>query len=141
MIATADRPARILFVEDEADIAEAVRVGLERAGHKVFWVENRRAAIAALAHIRLECATPPSDLVVILDIMLPDGRGYEILSQIRGDEILRRVPVVMLTGLAAPKFAEDGFLFGANAYLPKPFEPERLLETIRILQSETDRAA
>lgn len=133
--------ARILYVEDEEDVAESVRVRLEGAGHRVFRVETLREAIAALAHVRLHHARAPDDLVVVLDVMLPDGRGYEALARIRSDEILRSVPVVMLTGLASSNYAEDGFLFGANAYLPKPFDPDRLLEAIRILRAESARAA
>ncbi len=133
-------PARILLVEDSADVAEALRVRLEAEGHTVQIAPTKAEALRAVEYLRVWDALP-RDLVVILDIMLPDGSGHEILFQIRGDELLRDLPVVMLTGLGDPEMAIGGFLIGANAYLPKPFDTEKLLGAIQVLLQERRAAA
>lgn len=123
---------RLLVVEDEADIAESIRMRLEHEGHSVRIAATRASAIKSLQ-------TEPPDLVV-LDIRLPDGSGYDVLKFIREDVALRETPVIILTCLGATEEIEDGFIAGANAYHPKP-NLDRLPAAIECLIAETQTRA
>ncbi len=104
-------PLDLLLVEDDEDIASSVRVRLEHSGYHVRIADTVRSARAAL-----ESKAP--DLVV-LDLLLPDGSGFDLLRVIRQDNDLDATPVIILTCLEGARQAEDGFISGANAYLPK----------------------
>jgi two-component system chemotaxis response regulator CheY len=73
--------------------------------------------------------TEPVDLVVT-DMIMPNGDGRWLLAFIRDTERLSRLPVIVLSALAHGDEVESGLAAGADAYLTKPFDPEKLLETI-----------
>lgn len=125
----------LLIVEDERALADIVSVRLVNAGYAVRVAHTVGAGLAALR------AAPPD--LLILDILLPDGSGYEILGQMRDDSDLEDIPVIMLTGLGDHEQIENGFIKGANAYLPKPYEPDKLIAAIELLfaESSADGAA
>lgn len=104
---------RVLLVEDEPNIAEAIRFILRRAGWSVT-VEP--SGTAALAHIG---ALRPA--AVILDMMLPGRSGLEILNDMRADPGLAAMPVLMLTARGQGRDREAAAAAGANAFLAKPF--------------------
>ena len=75
---------------------------------------------------------------VLLDIMMPDVDGYEVLRHIRAQPYLRRLPVVMLTAKAAREDREKAQELGADAYVTKPFSSLALATTLRnLLASQT----
>jgi len=111
---------RLLLVDDDAELARILREFLELQGFEVS-VIHAGAALAA------ELGQRPPDLVV-LDVMLPDTSGFELLKQIRaGGEI----PVIMLTARGAESERILGLLEGADDYLPKPCNPLELAARIR----------
>jgi DNA-binding response OmpR family regulator len=122
------RPS-LLLVEDDADLAKVLRGRLAHAGYEV-----RCAASIAEARAALRAARP--DLIV-LDVMLPDGSGIDLLRSIRADADLRGLPVLVQTCLGAPARVEEGFEAGANAYLEKPADAARLLAAVRRLLDES----
>ena len=79
--------------------------------------------------------------LLILDIMMPKLDGWDVASEIRRDEALRSVPVVMLTALAADNAVATSIAFGADIHLSKPFEPEELLEIVHRLIGPAAEAA
>ena len=103
---------RVLLVEDDATLGAAVRDHVAAEGHAVDWVARLDAAQA-----HLEAA--PYDLI-LLDLMLPDGRGLPFLSRLRarGDA----TPVVVLTALDTVAERIAGLDAGADDYLVKPFD-------------------
>jgi DNA-binding response OmpR family regulator len=119
---------RLLIVEDEVDLAMTIALRLKSAGYEV--IE------AATLQEGLTKARAERPALIVLDIMLPDGSGYELLRFVRESPELAATPIIMLTGLGSIDQVENGFVHGANAYLTKPYEPVRLIEAIRLLLEE-----
>ena len=113
--------ARILVVEDDRGIATMLERGLRIAGHRVTVADGAAAARAAW--------TAGTFDLVLLDVMLPDGDGIDLLAERRatGDE----VPAVLLTAREEAELHERADRAGATAYLPKPFAYADLLEVVR----------
>lgn len=118
--------ARILIVEDEADLARSVAWSLQRDGFTVVQAATGREGLDALQ------TDPPFD-VVLLDLMLPDVPGTEICRQIRGNARLRDMLVLMLTARGEEIDRVVGFEVGADDYLVKPFSTRELALRIRAL--------
>ena len=113
---------RILIVDDEPAITQALAALLRQTGYTVITAHSGREALAQIN------AAP--DLMV-LDIMMPDLDGYAVCRAVR--EKPGYVPIVMLTAKDAPGDRAAGLELGADAYLTKPFEPGELLAQVRAL--------
>jgi two-component system, OmpR family, phosphate regulon response regulator PhoB len=112
-------PARVLIVEDERDIAGLVAYHLTRDGYRVQTVEN---GVEALAAIR----TDRPDLIV-LDLMLPEFSGYEVLAELKRQAELGDIPVLVLTARREEADRVKGLELGADDYITKPFSPRELV--------------
>ena len=126
---------RILLIEDEGNIREAIGFILSRAGWEVQGHGNGATAIEAVTR------TKPD--MVILDIMLPSLSGFEILRALRDGAETAQLPVLMLTAKGQARDQEAAFEMGADAYLTKPFSNADLLATVaRLAQARAtgDRA-
>lgn len=110
--------ARILVVEDEADLAELVGFNLREAGHQVILASTGSTALAELRRVKPD--------LVILDVMLPDVSGLEVCRRIRREEATARIPVLMLTAKGTEVDRVVGFEVGADDYVVKPFSPREL---------------
>lgn len=110
-------PRVVLLVDDEPDILVLGEIALGEVG--AFEVRTAASGAAALAAAR---AAPPD--VVVLDFMLPDLAGPEVLAQLRADPATAHVPVVFLTAKAGQSEALRAQ--GALGVLPKPFNPMTL---------------
>jgi DNA-binding response OmpR family regulator len=124
--------ARVLIVEDSADIAELVRHYLERAGHAVEVAGTGRDAL-------LRARQAPPDAVV-LDIMLPGMDGLQVCQALRAEPSTSRVPVLMLTARGEEADRVRGLELGADDYVTKPFSPKELVARISALLRRTERA-
>jgi len=112
---------RILVVEDDRDVADFVRRGLEEEGNSVQVVHDGGAALQqALAH---------TFDVIVLDVMLPFLDGFEVTRRLRSHR--NRTPVLLLTARDAPEDVVRGLDAGADDYLAKPFSFDVLLARIR----------
>ncbi len=111
--------ARILVVEDEADIQEVLEYNLKRDGHDV--------VLTATARDGLRHARERRPDLVLLDLMLPDGSGTELCKTLRQDAATRGVRVVMLTAKGEEIDRVIGFELGADDYIVKPFSVRELL--------------
>ncbi len=111
--------ARILVVEDEADLRQVIEFNLAQNGHEVETAgtgsEGLRRARARKPHL------------VLLDIMLPDLTGLEVCRQIKGDPALHGVAVVLLTARGEEIDRVVGFEIGADDYVVKPFSVRELM--------------
>jgi DNA-binding response OmpR family regulator len=114
--------ARILIVDDDADIRLLLRELLERAGFAVDEAEDGRTALRTLF------TTPPA--LVILDVTMPDMDGYQTLERIRD---LSEVPVLMLTARTQELEKVRGLSAGADDYVAKPFGRQELLARVQAL--------
>ena len=123
--------AKILVIEDEADIRQVLDYNLRTAGHDVITVERGREGLQAAREQRPD--------LVLLDLMLPDVSGTEVCRAIKDDPSTRTTPVVMLTARAEEIDRVVGFEIGADDYVTKPFSVRELVLRIRAVlrRSET----
>jgi two-component system sensor histidine kinase/response regulator len=105
--------AMVLVVDDTDANREMLKRRLEREGHRVATAVN---GVEAMSAVRSQ----PFDLV-LLDIMMPEMDGYTVLSQMKADEELRPIPVIMITALDDEESVVRCIKMGAEDYLPKPF--------------------
>jgi len=119
----AEAAPELLLVEDEAHVAETLTFNLEREGFRV-----EHTADVAAARSAWEAG---GHRLVILDVMLPDGSGFDLLAERRAAG--SRVPVLMLTARSGTPDLVRGLELGADDYLGKPFAIEELLSRIAAL--------
>ena len=119
--------SRILVVEDEKIIRQAVKRLLERQGHEIFEADS--------LHVAKELTFSDYDMI-ISDLRLPGGNGTELI------ELAGETPVLIMTSYASLKSAVDAMKLGAVDYIAKPFDHEEMSLTVeRILSSATSAAA
>ena len=109
---------RILIAEDEEDLAEALTVFFEKNQFGVDAVGDGRSAY--------EYAMVENYDAIILDVMMPEMDGIEVLQKLRMEGI--KTPIMMLTAKTQKEDRITGFDAGADDYLPKPFEPDELIQ-------------
>lgn len=109
----------ILMVEDSQTSRKVLSMLLGRKGYTII-----EAMTGAEALLRSGEKIPD---LVLLDVMLPDMTGYEVLSRMRQSQGMAEVPVIMLTGKSKPSDRLKGLFHGSNEYLTKPFDPAKLL--------------
>lgn len=114
--------ARILVVEDEADLRQVLDFNLTGAGHEVHTAPSGEAALRKARERRPD--------LVLLDLMLPDMSGLDVCRQFKADEALRAVPIIMLTARGDEIDRVVGFEVGADDYVAKPFSVREL--TLRV---------
>jgi CheY-like chemotaxis protein len=114
----------VLIVEDDPDQAALAELRLSVAGYEVRLARDCKELIEEIRARR-----PPD--VVVLDVMLPDGNGLDVLASIRRHPALALLPVVMLTSLAKPEDVRRGLTLGADGYVTKPYGKQILPDTIR----------
>jgi two-component system response regulator RegX3 len=117
---------KILVVEDEESISEPLAAALEREGFGAFVAPTAAGAMEALR------ARSPD--LVLLDVMLPDGDGRDVLRQIRASS---RVPVIMVTARGEEMDRVIGLELGADDYVAKPFSATELIARIRAVLRRT----
>src|SRR5215831_20193328 len=121
--------SRILIVEDDADIAELVRLYLERAGHRAEVIASGDEAVKRVRH-------DPPDLVV-LDVMLPGLDGLTICRAIRAHAATAGIPIIILSARADESDRIHGLELGADDYVTKPFSPKELVARVAALERRT----
>ncbi len=118
-----DKPS-VLVIEDEPLVAKYMRALMELEGFTVMLASNRAEIVAELSR------RPLPDLV-ILDVMLPDTNGFEVLQSMKRGPVLAEIPVVMVTTQATRESVMKGLAFGADGYMTKPFEVEVLVRGVK----------
>lgn len=110
----------VLIAEDEPYIAESLTFLLERAGLAAEVAGDADAAQAAIRRVR--------PAVLILDIMLPNGSGLDVLTAVRGDPDLKGVRILVLTARGRESDRQTAIALGADAYITKPFSNRDVVE-------------
>jgi DNA-binding response OmpR family regulator len=123
---TAESKSRVLVVDDDREILSLVNMLLARVGMEVFTAETAAEAAQVLRQ------QPLPDLV-ILDLMLPDVSGLELLRQMRAKDVFDGLPVVILSALADPKEIREGLDVGADRYVTKPYIANNLINVVQDL--------
>jgi len=115
--------SRILVIEDEVAIRDMLSFVLEQHGYEVVEADNYQSALSQLHE-------PYPDLI-LLDWMFPGGSGIQLLKHLKQDEILRQIPVVMLTARGEEEDKVRGLENGADDYVTKPFSPKELMARLK----------
>ncbi|MEJ2551969.1 MAG: response regulator [Anaerolineales bacterium] len=119
----AEEEKRLVCIEDEPEMIDLVRLILSRKG---FTVIGANGGVEGLEVVRRE----RPDLI-LLDLMMPDMDGWEVYQQIKADEELREIPVVVVTAKAQSIDKVLGLhIAKVDDYITKPFGPQELLESV-----------
>jgi two-component system alkaline phosphatase synthesis response regulator PhoP len=121
---------RILVVDDEPDFAAIVQRNLEKEGFEV------DVAYDGVEGMEKVAKNPPD--AIVLDVMMPEKDGYEMCAELKADEKLADIPVVMLTAVAdhvaSTRYSHaDGMSMEADDYLPKPASADEITSSIKSL--------
>ena len=111
---------RILLIEDDEHIAQSIQFFLEGEGFQI--------KVAAMARQAMELLKSEDFQLVILDVTLPDGNGFELFEEIKAR---KELPVIFLTALDGEEEIVKGFELGADEYITKPFRPRELVSRVK----------
>ncbi len=123
------REARLLVVDDEPTILELLSGSLRFAGFEVMTATTGAEAVRAAASSRPD--------LILLDVMMPDGDGFEVVRQIRAGGAA--VPVIFLTARSAVRERVTGLTLGGDDYVTKPFSLDEVLARIRAVLRRNGR--
>jgi two-component system, OmpR family, response regulator len=114
----------VLVVEDNANLATVTKKFLALEGFAPRMAAKRDEVLA-------ELRKPPMPDLMLLDVVLPDADGFEILASLRRHPALQRLPVILLTAKATKEDVMHGLMLGADGYITKPFEFDILIAGMR----------
>ncbi len=120
---------RILVVEDEANIAETIKIAIENESYSCDWTATGEAALDHLEKV--------SPNLIVLDVGLPDMSGFELLKLIRQQH---NTPVIFLTARGEEIDRVVGLEIGADDYITKPFSPRELMARIKAVLRRTNNS-
>jgi CheY-like chemotaxis protein len=118
----------VIVVEDEPDAAEMFAEMMRVSGYRVLKTYSSTPAIALIAKEQPD--------VVILDIMMPDISGLEVLRYMRRDPLLRDIPVIVVSAKSMPSDIKEGLEAGATVYLTKPVGFLELKKSVDLVMQE-----
>jgi DNA-binding response OmpR family regulator len=133
MTSTPNSKRTILVVEDDEDIRAALATMLEALGFNHACFSSAREALAALGGISIDLA--------LLDIMMPEMNGYELLREIKKLPQYKDLPIIMVTAKDQDSEILEGYQFGADYYITKPFTTKQLEYGLKIFLSKTPHPA
>ncbi len=118
------RVVKIVCIEDDPKTIDLVKLILKKEGFEVTGVINGRDGLAAIEEIRPD--------VVLLDLMMPDMDGWEVYQSMRASEVMKDIPVIVLTAKAQSIDKVLGLhIAKVNDYITKPFSPSELIQSVR----------
>jgi CheY-like chemotaxis protein len=124
-------PPRVLLVDDEAAIRLLCRVNLRLAGMEVLEAANGAVAV--------ELARRERPDLILLDVMMPEVDGWEVVAALADDRATRDIPIVFLTARSERVDQRRGLEAGAVAYVTKPFDPVSLAPFLQTLLDRIER--
>ncbi len=116
-------PKKILVVDDEKPIVRLVQVNLEHAGYEVITAYDGKEALEKVAQEKPD--------LIVLDVMMPQMDGFEVMQRLQANPETRDIPVIMLTAKAQDADVFRGWQAGVTLYLTKPFSPFELISFVR----------
>jgi two-component system OmpR family response regulator len=126
-----DRKPLAIVVEDEPHLAKFLKHFLGLEGFEVRIAGTRDEIVQAIRQ-------PPRPDLVLLDIMLPDADGFDVLMKMREHPALREVPIIMLTAKTTREAVIRGLAGGADGYITKPFQTDVLIKAIKTMFGMSD---
>ncbi|MGA8303044.1 MAG: response regulator [Thermoplasmata archaeon] len=130
------RPVQILIVEDNPADARLVREVMRdsKVLNEIQWVPDGVEAIAFLRH-QGKYASAPRPNLIFLDLNMPRKDGREVLTEIKADESLRRIPIVVMTSSQAEEDIARAYDQHANCYVRKPIDFQQFHEVVKSLET------
>jgi CheY-like chemotaxis protein len=122
---------RVLVIDDDEDLRFSIAALLLDEGYGTLTIEDGEPALAFLKR------GPPPD-VILTDLRMPLVSGWEVIETLRADPRLRKVPVLIVSGLVTPEIAQQ---LGAAGYLRKPIKADELFDMVAKLCGMTPRPA
>lgn len=122
--------ARVLAVDDSPTVLDMLKAILESGGYEVITASDGQEA--------LNTARDESPDLILLDVMLPKLDGYRVCRLLKFDQKYKSIPIIMLTAKSEDQSVATGMRTGADQYLTKPVEPEKLLASVA---EELDKVA
>ncbi|MDH4223462.1 MAG: response regulator [candidate division Zixibacteria bacterium] len=119
------KPAKILVIDDEAEITEIIETFLKDFGYEVL---SENSSVMGIERAK----TFHPDLI-LLDIMMPFMDGYDVCDELKKNKETEHIPVIFLTGKDARSDEGKSFQVGGDMFIKKPFNCNRLLEIVRIV--------
>jgi len=118
-----DDSKRVVYIEDEQEMIDLVRLILSRKGYEVLGANGGVDGLSMVQQILPD--------LVLLDLMMPDMDGWEVYQQMRADKATQDIPVIVITAKAQSIDKVLGLhIAKVNDYISKPFSPQELLESI-----------
>ena len=121
---------KILVCDDERSIVRLIQVNLERQGWQVVTAYDGKEGLEKIMSEKPD--------ICVLDVMMPYMDGFEVLKNLRREPSTQKLPVVMLTAKAQDKDVFEGYHYGADVYLTKPFNPMELVTFIKRIIAGSD---
>lgn len=121
----------VLIVEDEPSILDSLDFILRRAGWSTRSAQDGEAALRAVREVKPR--------IVVLDVMLPKKSGFEVLKQLRQDEVTAKLPVLMLTAKGQAQDRKIAEELGANSFVTKPYANSDVVGAVKALIGEEQR--
>lgn len=123
------RAIKIVCIEDDPKTIDLVKIILRKEGFEVTGVDNGRDGLALIEQIRPD--------LVLLDLMMPDMDGWEVYQSMRSHEMMRNVPVIVITAKAQSIDKVLGLhIAKVDDYITKPFSPGELIQSVRKVLAE-----
>ncbi len=135
MATSESKPIEILLVEDNSGDARLAREALRDAKvrNNLTWISDGTEALAFLRREGKYAAAPRPDLI-LLDLNLPRKDGREVLTEIKGDDKFKRIPVVVLTTSQAEEDVLRAYHLNANCYITKPVDLDQFLKVVKTIE-------
>jgi two-component system, OmpR family, response regulator VicR len=125
---------RAVYIEDEPEMIDLVRLILQRKQYEVIGANGGREGLDAVRKIVPD--------VILLDLMMPDMDGWEVYQQLKADEATRAIPVIVITAKAQKIDKVLGLhIAKVDDYISKPFSPTELLDSLQRVFGEREKAA
>lgn len=119
----AETDRRVVYIEDEQEMIDLVKLILTRKGYQVTGAGGGREGLAIVRN-------DPPDLV-LLDLMMPDMDGWDVYQQMKADDLTRSIPVIVVTAKAQNIDKVLGLhIAKVDDYISKPFSPQELLDSV-----------
>ncbi len=117
-------PKTILAIEDDVDLCELLEYNLTQGGYEVKILNGLQGALETVKTVRPD--------LLILDVMLPDGDGFDFCRELKADPDVQQIPVIFLTARGQEIDRVLGLEIGGDDYVTKPFSPRELLARIKV---------
>jgi DNA-binding response OmpR family regulator len=125
-----DHRRTVLVVEDDPPLRRMVSLFLRAAGYRVRAAEDGSSGLALAQEERPD--------LVLLDLMLPELDGWEVLRRIKGDALTAAIPVLVLTASVDPRLTEQALRLGATRFLAKPIDSRLLVEHVDAVVGQSE---